>query len=104
MLVGGHTGPALRRAARYGTGWYGFAITPEQTARILEKLKQSLEAEERSLKDFDVIVTPLNDDQETLDAFAELGVNRLVLHMGSQAPAKLEKRLVQLEDIVRSVA
>ena len=28
ILVGGHSAPALRRAARYGNGWYGFAINP----------------------------------------------------------------------------
>ena len=38
------------------------------------------------------------------EAFAQMGVDRLVLHMGSQAPARLEARLNDLAQVVRKVA
>ena len=96
ILVGGHSAPALRRAATYGSGWYGFAVTPKQTAKLLEQLDLALAAAGRQRKDFEIIITPLSETQADLEAFAELGVDRLVLHLGSQRPERLEKRLAEL--------
>ena len=104
MLVGGHSKRALRRAAEFGTGWYGFAITPEMTAGLLTQLDEALAKAGRSRDDFEIIVTPLRETQEDIDAFAELGVDRLVLHMGSQKPERLDPRLSNLEQIAQSVA
>ena len=39
IVVGGHTPPAYRRAVARGRGWYGFALTPDATARCLERLR-----------------------------------------------------------------
>ena len=104
VLVGGHSKAALRRAAEYGSGWYGFALTPEHTAPLLQQLDEALAAKGRSRKDFEVIITPSQESPEILDAFAHLGVDRLVLHMGSQRPDRLEKRLAELGQVVDRVA
>ena len=42
ILVGGHGRPSLRRAARLGAGWYGFALPPGATASILDDLDRAL--------------------------------------------------------------
>ena len=34
IVVGGMSPPALRRASRYGNGWYGFALDLETTGRV----------------------------------------------------------------------
>jgi len=104
VLVGGHSRRALRRAAEYGTGWYGFALTPQITARLLADLDTALSAAGRSRDEFEIIITPSTETAEDLDAFAEMGVHRLVLHMGSQRPERLDKRLDQLEQTARQVA
>ncbi len=104
VLVGGHSKRALRRAAEHGTGWYGFALTPAHTAPLLAQLDEALAAAGRSRDGFEIIVTPLNESPEDLDAFAEQGVDRLVLHLGSQRPERLEKRMAELETAVRQVA
>ncbi len=104
VLVGGHSKRALRRAAEYGTGWYGFALTPQHTAPLLMQLDEALAAAGRSRKDFEVIITPSRESQEDFDTFAEQGVDRLVLHLGSQRPERLEKRLADLAQTVRQVA
>jgi probable F420-dependent oxidoreductase len=104
VLVGGHSKPAFRRAATYGTGWYGFALTPEQTARLLGQLDEALARAGRSRDGFEIIITPARESDADFEAFAQLGVDRLVLHMGSQAPARLEARLNDLAQVVRKVA
>ncbi len=104
VLVGGHSKPAFRRAATYGTGWYGFALTPEQTAPLLGQLDDALARAGRSRDGFEIIITPARESDADFEAFAQMGVDRLVLHMGSQAPARLEARLNDLAQVVRKVA
>ena len=104
VLVGGHSRPAFRRAATYGTGWYGFALTPEQTAPLLAQLDEALARAGRSRDGFEIIITPARESDADFEAFAQMGVDRLVLHMGSQAPARLEARLSDLAQVVRKVA
>ncbi len=104
VLVGGHSAPALRRAAEYGTGWYGFALNSEMTAAMLNRLDQALAAAGRSRDTFEIVITPLQETPEEIDAFASMGVDRLVLHMGSQRAERLEPRLLEMERISREVA
>lgn len=102
ILVGGHSAPALRRAARHGSGWYGFAIAPEQTAEVLKRLDAALAAEDRSRAGFEIVITPpfrVNDDM--LRAFADLGVDRLVPQLGSQKADSVDAKLKELERFVR---
>ena len=105
ILVGGHSAAALRRAARYGSGWYGFAIGPEQTAPVLQQLDKALAAEGRSRDGFEVVITPpyrVSDDM--LRGFADLGVDRVVPQLGSQKPEAVSDKLKELERFVRVAA
>jgi probable F420-dependent oxidoreductase len=104
VLVGGHSKAAFRRAATYGTGWYGFALTPEVTGSLLEQLDDALADAGRSRDDFEIIVTPSRESDADFEAFAEMGVDRLVLHLGSQKPERLEPRLDDLARLVQRVA
>ncbi len=102
ILVGGHSAAALRRAARYGNGWYGFSIGPQQTAEILPRIDAALAAEGRSRNGFEIVVTPpFRVDADMLHAFANLGVDRVVVQLGSQAPDAVTARLRELEALVR---
>jgi probable F420-dependent oxidoreductase len=105
ILVGGHGAPSLRRAARFGTGWYGFNLSPEQTAPILERLDAALSDAGRSRDDFEIIITPpYRTDDAMIEAFAELGVHRLVVQLGSQKPGKIAPRMEELAGLVRLAA
>jgi probable F420-dependent oxidoreductase len=78
IVVGGMSPPALRRAARCGDGWYGFALGFEQTEQCIGQLR----AAERpaGLSPLEISVTPaVPMDAEARDRYAELGVDRLVL-------------------------
>ena len=80
VVMGGHSPPAHRRAARHADGWYGFFLRPDETAGQLEGLRVALAEEGRDISDFEVTVTPRGrTDAESVAAFGEMGVNRLVL-------------------------
>ena len=82
IVVGGHTAPAYRRAVQRGHGWYGFALSPEQAATSLAGLQQAADQVERpaALGRLEVSVTPRGLlTAESAAAFAELGVDRLVV-------------------------
>ena len=97
IIVGGHSARALRRATEHGSGWYGFALSVEVTKKLLEQLDRALANVGRQRADFEVIVTPTNLDEESHAAYRELGVDRLVLPLGSQRANKLEQRLPEIE-------
>ena len=96
-LVGGHSDAAFRRTARFGQGWYGFALTPELTAGLLPRLERALSDAGRSRADCEVIVTPhYQVSEDDVRAFADLGVDRLVLQNGGNRPANIDKRVDQV--------
>lgn len=100
IIVGGHADVALRRAARYGDGWYGFQLNPEATRPIFAKLDGYLEAAGRDPALFRRVITPTRNDAESLEEFRNLGVDELVLHLGSQKPGAIDQRLNELEALV----
>ena len=84
IVVGGTSDAALKRAIRSAQGWYGFALNVEQTAGVLERLKQLAGEIERpaSLGELELSVTPgMRLDEENLAAFADAGIERLIALM-----------------------
>jgi probable F420-dependent oxidoreductase len=80
IVIGGTAGPALRRAARVGDGWYGFALTVEHTAEIVAELARLRARAGRGDEPLEISLTtfePLSDD---LVARAEAaGIHRLIV-------------------------
>jgi probable F420-dependent oxidoreductase len=89
IVVGGMSPPALRRAVRWGDGWYGFALDLDATAQCVEGLRRAQQQVERSseLGRLEISVTPSGLlDADTISGFEELGVDRLVvLGLGASA-------------------
>ena len=81
--VGGESDAALRRAARFGQGWYTFNRSPGDLAEPLATLDGLLAAEGRSRGDgdFQLSVCPYSQpvDASTLEAYRDAGVDRVVL-------------------------
>ena len=102
IIVGGHADVALRRAARYGNGWYGFQLSIDQTSSILSKLDNFLAQEGRSREDFRIVITPTSESLEDLAAYQALGVDELVLHLGSQRPEKVSARLEVIKEVIEA--
>jgi probable F420-dependent oxidoreductase len=104
IIVGGHGKPSLRRAARFGAGWYGFALDVASTGAVLKKLDDELAAAGRSREGFEIVVTPLSTAAEDLEGFKALGVNRLVVQLGSQKPERVAQRMEELAGLVAAAA
>lgn len=102
IIVGGHSKPAFRRAARFGAGWYGFGVDPATTKAALAGLDAALaDAGRKRGDDFEVVITPpFNAGEEVIREYAGLGVDRLVMMLGSQRAEKVEKRFGELEGLV----
>jgi probable F420-dependent oxidoreductase len=81
ILVGGHSPPALRRAAAQGDGWYGFALDVEATRACLRGLTQAAQAGGRAADraPLEISVTPsVALDPDVVRRYEDLGVDRLV--------------------------
>jgi probable F420-dependent oxidoreductase len=91
IVVGGHSAAALRRAARSASGWYGWNLDPDETARLLSALREALETEGRD-DGIEISVTPSGAvDVDAVRRYAEVGVHRLVLAPETTEGADVEE-------------
>ncbi|MEM7338158.1 MAG: TIGR03619 family F420-dependent LLM class oxidoreductase [Actinomycetota bacterium] len=85
VVVGGHSRAAARRAVASAHGWYGFMRDVETAAADIAQLRE-LEGEldrPSELGRLEISITPRGRLQPgDLEAYAELGVDRLVLQPG----------------------
>ena len=106
VIFGGEGEAALRRVAEYGDGWYGFNLDPARTKGMLEKLDAAFakEGKKRS-KDYQIIITPpMTMTTDAMQGYAELGVDRLVLNLGSQKADRVDIRLPEIASLVKQAA
>ena len=105
IIVGGHSPSGYRRAAKYGNGWYGFQLNLEATAKITLNLDEALAAEGRDRDNFQLIITPpYAVTADMLKGYRDLGVDQLIVHLGSQKADRISARLIELESLVEAVA
>ena len=97
---------AFRRAVRFGAGWYGFNLDPAATKEMLDRLDAAFaKAGRKRGEDFQIIVTPpMSMPMDSMQEYAEIGVDRLVVHLGSQRPERVDQRMAKIEKLVRSAA
>ncbi len=81
IVVGGTSDAALKRTVLKAQGWYGFALNVEQTQGVLKRLQRMTAKLDRPkhLGPLEISLTPgIKLDQASVDAFAEMGVHRLI--------------------------
>jgi len=96
LVVGGHTPPAYRRAVSRAHGWYGFRMTPEDTVTSLAGLRSAASEVERrpELGELEITVTPRGRlTRERAAAFAELGVDRVVVRARGASPEAVDETI-----------
>jgi probable F420-dependent oxidoreductase len=94
VVVGGHSERAFLRAARHADGWYGFLTGLRAMAEYREGLRAAIERTGRSAP-LHISATPSRRmDAETVRAYSELGVERLILAPPPNRP---------LEDVIAFV-
>jgi probable F420-dependent oxidoreductase len=82
IVVGGHSPAALVRAARVGTGWFGWLTPPERTRELIQHLEDLVGAQPRPAILGPLEITVAAPSEVTLDvveAYERIGVNRLVV-------------------------
>ena len=101
MIIGGHSKAGLRRAAKFGQGWYGFNLDVDLTGKMLANLDQALATEGRTRDGFEIVITPpYNVTVDAIKQYEALGVDRIIMHLGNQKPERIGQRLIEMEKFI----
>jgi probable F420-dependent oxidoreductase len=81
IIFGGESGPALKRTADIGNGWFGFNVGPEDAAPLADKLRAMLKANGRDPSEVEIIACPYTKKITAgdLKKYAAAGVDELVI-------------------------
>jgi hypothetical protein len=106
IIVGGYADAAFRRAVRFGAGWYGFNRDVASTKDMLNRLDAAFAKAGRTRdKNFEIIITPpLAMPNDAMQEYEALGVDRLVVNLGSQRPERVNQRMAEIEKLVKMAA
>jgi probable F420-dependent oxidoreductase len=105
ILIGGHSDPALDRAARLGDGWIAAGMGAERFVEALGRLRAACDRHDRDLGELvvvngehpDVLIDPAAGDipgqaaraVEGLRAYESMGVTHMKISIRTQDPAAL---------------
>ena len=103
IIVGGYADAALRRAVRFGAGWYGFNRDPAGIKDMLARIDTAFANAGRTRDgNFEIIVTPpMSMSIDAMREYADFGVHRLVVNLGSQRPERIAQRMTEIETLVK---
>jgi probable F420-dependent oxidoreductase len=99
--AGGMSPAGYRRAVTSCQGWYGFAMDLESTAESLDAIEAMEDRLERPdwLGDLEITITPRKTPTlEDVEAYEDLGVDRLVLLLPQTEPAAVIEFLESIAD------
>ncbi|TDD89321.1 LLM class F420-dependent oxidoreductase [Actinomadura darangshiensis] len=93
VVTGGHSPAALRRAARHADGWYGWMLGRRAAAETIPRLRAL--TREAGREPLHISISPPKlPDAEFVRAYAELGVDRLIVVPPMDVPASELERFV----------
>ncbi len=99
IIFGGHSEPALRRAAAIGDGWLGFGLAPAATAPLVQRLGTHAAAAGRSAAGLFVgMVADGPVTRERLLEYRGAGVRHLVVRLPTASPERIDTALGALRD------
>lgn len=84
IVVGGHSAPAARRAARLGDGFFPARGSPEELARLFDIVREECERIGRDPAEVELVCGGRVRTPEDLEPYAALGVSRLVVSPPAQ--------------------
>jgi probable F420-dependent oxidoreductase len=102
---GGESNAALKRAAEFGQGWYGFQLTPEAASERIEALASLAVAAGRSRADLFVSIGAPGHrvDADQARHYADAGADQLIFPVAAGRLEKLEAALDTLAPLVHAV-
>jgi len=103
VLVGGESDAALKRAASYGTGWFGLDLTPEEVGVKVKQLHQFARASNRNPEELEIIIGPYNKPTtpNELKHFRAAGVQEFALTVGFEVPERPSAIRAWMEKLAR---
>lgn len=101
VYFGGESLPALRRAAKYGTGWFGSNLGPLETAEKLAKLRELMKANRRDPAGLRVMMSPgiPHFSPDNLPKYRDAGVDELVIFLNYSA--RQDENIGKLEHLAK---
>lgn len=96
IVVGGHSAPAARRAARLGDGFFPARGAPDELARLFGIVREECERIGRDPAEVELICGGRVRTPEDLEPYAALGVSRLVVSPPAQDVDGLRRGLERL--------
>jgi probable F420-dependent oxidoreductase len=101
IYFGGESLPALKRVAKYGTGWFGSNLGPLETAEKLAKLRELMKANGRGSDHLRVMMSPgiPHFSPTNLAKYHEAGVDELVIFLNYSA--KQDENIGKLEHLAK---
>jgi probable F420-dependent oxidoreductase len=104
LFVAGLSKFAFRRAARHGDGWYGHDLSVGEAAPIVRSIEEEREKADRMGHPFEYTTRAKHDiSPAEVEAFAAIGVHRLLLDVGSAAYNGLSTVVSRIERIGREL-
>jgi probable F420-dependent oxidoreductase len=102
IIIGGYGPAAVRRAVQFGAGWYGFNRDPAGTRDMLTKLDAAFaKAGKTRGPDFQIIITPpATMPIAAMAEYADVGVDRLIVNLGSQRPERIGPRMAEIGSLI----
>ncbi|MBI5089532.1 MAG: TIGR03619 family F420-dependent LLM class oxidoreductase [Actinobacteria bacterium] len=103
IVVGGRTRGAHRRAVQQGDGWYGFFLSPDDTAEQVRQLAEAatLCARPAELGRLEISVTPAGPlTADAVQAYADAGVDRLIVYPVGLDEAATDRYLAEHAELV----
>ena len=81
IIFGGESGPALKRVAEYGNGWFGFNLDPDESVAKIKRLRELIAQNKRDTNEIEIMVCPYTKKitADDLKKYAGAGVDELVI-------------------------
>lgn len=107
LWFGGWSRAAFERVADFGSGWYGFDMTPEEVVANREKLARVLATRNRTIDEIKLVCgawmkMPVAFDD--LVAYAQSGVAQFVLSPNADTVDGIRRQLDEFADLTRRAA
>ena len=104
LFVAGLSKFAIRRAVRHGDGWNGHDLSVSEAQAIVHRIEEERDKADRKDHSFEYTTRALHDiSRAEVQAFASIGVDRLVLDVGSAANDGLSTVVSRIERIGREM-
>ncbi|HYA34042.1 MAG TPA: LLM class F420-dependent oxidoreductase, partial [Candidatus Binataceae bacterium] len=81
VIFGGESGPALKRSAEYGNGWFGFNVSPDEAVVKVKRIEEILRTSGRKRSEMEIIVAPYTKPAtpDDLKRYRDAGVDEVVI-------------------------